>query len=546
MYIITLHSTMNYNLNETIRTVPGQYNEQYSRDESGFGAVPYDMVMSKFEETDMGDEENIYDDYARVNLTDRRPDTNLFAHEEARGSVNRRYGYLNLIHTGTRSGIDPFEVYKPETFLDGEFLEPDPRGINVDPDFKELRKQHEARTRFVNWTAENYDQITGGGRSESQVMADQQKLFRTVRDRLKVFSQQIDGRREGMRRTYKHKSNVPKQILVQSYGDYIRDYALNPQRRVNIICNKILRDTRAFRDNCTDSDFAFAKYTQLTRRSRKTSDAKMVAQAKESNDGKFAEGDNSICFKTAGLLMANIVKGKKQSISNAKSSDMDFAETKQTVARKTEPFQRDLALILRAIASDSNFAHGDMTMIVKTAAPQQMEHLARMVTYNHLAPAHHYLNAEILYKSVKPGADTRKIKDLVITDANAPQIQDTLTTQGKSAKMKIITGMKLATADDADKSESFKTFNYKTALAQNGDKRLRLTSGEDYKKESDNTQIRRPLHTNYRTASIEDNETDMRFLNNASKERLTGGLGTKYMNRFIERDSKQNEIAFDN
>jgi hypothetical protein len=88
---------------------------------------------------------------------------------------------------------------------------------------------------------------------------------------------------------------------------------------------------------------------------------------------------------------------------------------------------------------------------------------------------------------VRPGADTRKVKDKIITDASAPQIRDVNTSIHKSAKMKIASGRKLKTAEDAEKFESTSTVSYKKVLAQNGDRRLRITSGEDYAKESDNT-----------------------------------------------------------
>lgn len=532
---------MDYNL---IKTTQGAI--EYNIDQAlPYGDMPPSMLMSKFEETDMGPDEDVYDDYARTTLTDWRPDTNKFEHEEARGGVNRSSGRLQLQYYGHRGNADP--PYRPEIF-DG-FGGPedhDPRGINVDPDMKELRKQHDARMRFVRWDPDSSKHITGGGRSESQVMADQQKLFRITRDRLKVFSRQIDGRQEGLRRTYKHKSEITKQILVQSYGDYIKDYALNPQRRANIICKQILRDSRQYREECADQDFEIARYTQLCRRKVSKNTHKIVANARHGHDSELADGDGTKCFKAAGLLMANIVRGKKQGMDIARQSDMDFSEAKQTVARKTEPFARDLALILRSLTIDGRFEKSDNTMIAKTSHPVVLEHLARQVSYNHLTPAHHYLNAEVIYKSVKPGADTRKVKNLVITDANAPEVRDVQTRGGKTAKMKLVTGAKLKTTYDEDATESSTTFNYKLALNPNGDRRIRITSGEDYAKESDDTQNRSVNHQNYRSVNPNDTVEDMRFSNNTSKERHTRGLGTKYMTRFIDRDERRGEISADN
>ncbi|QYB17547.1 hypothetical protein PV-S19_0183 [Pacmanvirus S19] len=533
---------MDYELNKIEPTLISQ---QYDHDNS-FGSMPFGMLTSKFSETNMGDDnsESDYDDYARSTLTDWRPDTATFAHEAPRVDGTKRSGILNLRLYGNRGEVGYNEVYRPEEFYElGGPDDKDPRGSNVDPDMKELRKQHEARTRFVKWDPDTDNSITGGGRSETQTMRDQQTIFKITRDRLKVFDRQIDGRKVGKSGAFKNKSCVPKQVLVKSYGDYIKDYATNPQRRATIICKQILRDSQAYRDETIDQDLAVAKYSQLGRRAKTTSKFNPMEGAADRTDNKFSDADSSKCYKAAGILMANIIRSKKQSVEIARKSDMDFATSQSTVARKTEPFVKDLAIVLRSIATDAEFKTADNTLTMKTAHPTIMEHLARQVTYNHLTPAHHYLNAEILYKSVKPGADTRKIKNLVITDANASEIQDLNTSVGKTAKLKMVSGAKLRTADDTDKSESQRTFNYKTALNPNGDKRLRLTSGEDYAGESDNTQNRRVNHQNYRTATADDVATDMKFLDNACKERRTRGLGTKYMNRFIDRDSREGEIS---
>ena len=507
------------------------------------GDMPSSILTSKYEETDMGPDEDLYDDYARQTLTDQRPDKNKFEYEEARGGVNASKGLLQHHYYGHRGEAD---YEKPEIFLGfGGPEDHDPRGINTDPDMKQMVRQQDSRMRFVRWSPDGSDNITGGGRSESQLMADQQKLYRFTRDRLKVFSRQIDGRREGQRRTYDHKSNVNKQQLVQSYGDFIRDYALTPQRRGNFIAKSVISDSALWRSETADQDFEIARYTKLCRRARTKDTYKRVLGAQGSNDNTWTDADASKCYKAAGLLMSNIIRGKKQTTANMRESDMDFSKSQGAAHYKTAPFAKDLALILRAMVDDGKHGNSDTTIAYKTTAPRALEHIARQIVYNHLAPAHHYLNAEILYKSVKPGADISKIKKLVQTDANAPQIQDTLTTTGKSAKMQFVSGAKLDTADDTDKAESARTVNYKTLLASS-EHRARLADGEDYKKESDKTQTRSTPHAEYRITTSDDVETGMKFLDNSSLERRTRGLGTKYTARFIDRDSRSDGITGNN
>jgi hypothetical protein len=529
---------MDYDL---VRTVEGKI--EYNLDQAmPYGDFAPSMLMSRFEETDIGPDEDAYDDYARTTLTDWTPDQNKFEHEEARGGVNRRSGRIQLQYYGHRGDAD--SVYRPEIF-DG-FMgdeDRDPRGSQVDPDMKELRKQHDSRMRFVRFTPDGADHVTGGGRSEAQVMADQQKLFRVVRNRLKVFDRQIDGRRNGMRRTYKHKSNVPKQILVQSYGDFIKDYALNPQRRANVICKEILRNTRGWYLETMDADFAFARYSQICRRQRtKTTHNRVRDYDETARRNEIDDDDTAKHYKAVGLLMSNIINGKKQAVAMAKAGNMDFDEARNTVQRKTSPFERDLTQIMRAMTQDSEFSAHHNTMVGKTPCMVQQEHLMRQIVHNHILPAQYYLNAEIMYKSVKPGADTRKVKDLAITDANSPELRDMNTTAGKTAKRRLVHGAKLAREYDADHGESVKTFNYRTANFR-ADHRKRSANNDQNAGQSDDSQHRRPLHTNYRNASSADVVDNIRYGDNTSKERHTGALGSKYLNRHIDRDSRGDEIS---
>lgn len=510
-----------------------------------YGDVPNTMLMEKFEETDMGNDEDQYDTYVRTEICDWTGDKGaVFEHERGRGGVNASKGILQLRANGHRGTAD---VEKPEIFLG--FAGPedrDPRGINVDPDMKQLRRQEAARMRFHRFTPDHSDHVTGGGISEAQVMANKQTIFRFNRDRLKIFSRQIDGRREGLRRVYENKSDIAKQVLVHSYGDYIKDYAMNPQRRANLITRNILRDTKEWRQETSDQDYQIARYSQICRK-RKTRDTyNRVLGAQASDDTKWTDGDTAKCFKAMGLLMSHMVRGKKIK-SQCADGDIDMENSKSTQDRKNAPVARDLALILRSmVADEKTFATGDTTMTVKTGMPSRIPHLATQVVYNHIAPAHHYLNAEILYKSVKPGADMSKIKSEVITDSAAPLIRDMTTKNGKAAKRGI---MRVATKnqiEDTDREDGAVTMNYRQKLFGKGKARADLTSGEDFKKESDDTQMRREAHKGHRVVNPNEHVTGIEFNDNAVKERHGGHHGTKYTQRLIDRDGRGNSVSDDN
>lgn len=501
-----------------------------------YGSLPPSMLTSKFEETDIGDEEDRYDDYARGTLTDWGPDTVAFEHERHRGGVNARSGRLQAQYYGHRGDADI--PYKPERF-DG-FIGPedrDPRGINTDPDLKELRKQYDARMRFVQWAPDMADHITGLGRSESKVMEDHQTLFKIVRNRLKIFDRQLDGRREGLHRTFKHASAAGRQVRVQSYGDAIKDYALTPQRRAAIICREVIRGSRAWCDETADGDFAMAKYTQHRRQRHGAATQDRIIAGADTAARVDVTETTSAAYKTCGLLMANIVRRKAL----VAASDIDMGVSRATVAAKTAPLQRDLTAILRAIGQDADFAAGKITVKGKTAAPQLAEHLATAQTHDHhLLPAHHYLNAELVYRSVRPGADLRSIKNEVVRDAHL--VDGKATRAVKQAKMELLTGAKLARVEDADRNTGdLRAHSYRSGKA----KVTGATSGAHDQLTSDSplTQFRRTLKQNHRGPRSTDTVEQMKYGDNGSGQRHGGVMGSKYMHGFIDRDSAELNLA---
>jgi hypothetical protein len=518
---------MNYNLEQRV-TQP-----EYNIDIGGrYGDMPTAMLMSKFEETNAGPDESLYDDYARNTLTNWGPDTNLMEHERPRGGVNRRYGVLELRTNGHRGTAD---VEKPEIFLGfGGPEDRDPRGVNVDPDMKQLTRQERARMRFQRFTPDHSEHVTGGGRSEARVIADNQKLFKIRKERLKVFDRQIDGRREGLRRTYDHKSDVTKQVLVQSYGDYIKDYAMNPQRRANIISKNIIRDTRAWRDETADQDMEVAIYSQICR--RRKIETKANRQRDTTTDYKWEDGAMSKSFKAAGLLMSHLCRREQQ-------QDTDLADQTGTQHRKTGPY-KDLMIIMESVTQDGKFKESDNTQARKQQAPVQQEHGVRTFVTDHVTPAHHLLNAEIIYKAVKQGRDLTTVKTNVVTDSKDPHIQDTLTAISKtSVQRTTATGRKLDTADDGSvaDNDSEQTVNYKRLLASRTH-RINVTSGHAIKGESDDSQIRKQQHQELQTVDPTIAKTGTDFGENFSLERKIAPVGSKYTRRYQTRDNDIDDV----
>lgn len=502
-----------------------------------YGDLPSSILMAKYEETDIGPDEDVYDNYARGVLVDQRPDSIMTAADEPRGRVNASSGRLQLQYYGHRGNAEP--PSHPEMFLG--FTDQDPRGHAVDPDMKLLRRQHDARMRFVNWTPDQSDHITGGGRSEGQLMKDQQTLFKWTKDRLKVFSRSLDGRREGLRKTWKHCSAKARQDAQAKYGNHMGSDTQTPQRRANIV-KKALRDCRAFRDDNLDQDLSVSKYTQLGRRNQTKNTQQRLHVT--SRDGEFKDADQSKCFKTVGILMNQIVK-QRTTMQKTVTQDIDYGATVDTQIRKHEDATRDLALILRSIVTQNDFKDADMSMTVKTKAPVPLQHLANVVSLNHLLPAHHYINAELMYKSVLPGKDTRKTIDMIVDDANKPTIQDVKSVFGRSARMHMVSGGKTKGTSDIVIHEGTRTtHNYRHALAVNGDRRIRLHNAENFAKESDNTIFGRTNHKQHRITQASDTVQTVNYGDNAYQERFTAPMGDKAgVRRGIDRESDRGMMS---
>lgn len=502
---------------------------------STYGGMQPSMLMSKFEETNMGDDENIFDNYARTALKDKSADKSLFADEEMRGTT-RSSGFLKTRYNGHRGDA---EIGAPELF-EGSMGEAhrDPRGTSNAPDMTKLRSQQNDRMRYKRFDSDMADQATGGHRSAEQEMRDKQTLFKAKKGILKDFKNQLQTVTGKQTAYHDTKSHVNKYIKTKSYGEEFTD-SNNKQRRSNVIVDGVLRDTRDFRADNVDQMLDVAKYSQINRRFKKQKTGHDMALTK--NDNTFTDGDNSKTFKALGVLMSNVVRGKKNTML---SGDTDFMTVRQTAARKTQPFVKDLTMIIRDIVDDNKWATGDKTRTSKTAMPVQAEHLARNISYNHMLPAHQYINAEIIYKSLMQNKDLNKIKSYVLTDSSAPELRDVNTISAKQAQMRSVNGRRLKTADDADKAESLTIVNYRAMLAAKNNSRIGANSGEDFKTESDNTLDVRNNHTRNHVNNADDIEQMGKFSENRSKDRMGGLLGNKYTNRYIDRENTINDNRF--
>lgn len=497
------------------------------------GEMPYALLASKFEETDAGCTEQAYDDYARTTITNWGPDTNQFEHEGSRGRVTERSGRINLQYYGHRGTAD---YEKPEMFLGfGGPEDHDPRGMAQEPDMKKYVEQSRGRMRFQRFDSDMSEHVGSGNRSEQRVQRDNQTVFRTVRDRLKVFSRQLDGKRNGLRRVMPHKSDVKKQVFVQAYGDYVRDYALNPQRRANIVVGQLIRDSREWRDHTNDQDFEVVKYLSAARRAKRTTEK----QARGVTTTEFSEEDLSQSYKSAGLLMSQLVRLKQIKMAGG---DMAFAESGTATSAKSAPVAADLNLILRKISDDHKFGSTDDTRVSKNASPDAHVSTVKSTVYNHSTPIHQLLNAEVIYRVARNHGDLSKARDKIIRDSKDFRVTDKQAV-AKAAKLRMKTGAKLAHSGDQDYGQHVNVMSYRKVKSQRAAAVARMHTGDGKGGESANTLDFHKNHTMLRANQADEMVHDMSFDDSGVKERLGGHFGKKYLNGMTVRDNREDSMA---
>jgi len=380
-----------------------------------YGDMPDDYLTNKFESTDDQDQaEYSYEEFGRRQLVDRRPDPATFAYEEPRIDPGVRAGFLNLIHTGTRSGAEPRH---PEAFLDDTWG--DPRGIATDPDFKKLADQEKARLRFIRFSADADHSVTGLGVSEEQNVARLNQIKREVAPRYKIFSTSKDGKRNGMSRVFTNESSVGKtERPVQSYGDAVQDAALVPQRHTTILSNTDIRRSKAYHQFTTDHEFAVAKYGEDGRTRKLSMDIKPLEYT--DTDSELSESAKADMYRALVVNIANAVKMKSQG-----QTDTDQGvETMTQAHRKATDYAKDLSRLMYAAQSTVNFSQQDVTLRTKSAPLTHDPSDILRCRQDHVAPTVQTLNSQIIRKGVKKCEDPLKIQDHVLYDDKLPILPD--------------------------------------------------------------------------------------------------------------------------
>lgn len=500
-----------------------------------WGEMPKEDLMAKFEETYTGERPaDLVSHFIRGEIMDRRYDKPLFEDEAPRGRVNQQAGYLELIHNGHRGAE---EVERPEQFLGfGGYEDIDPRGVAQDPNMELLKDQAAARMRFVNWNPDSTESVTGLGRSESQVIADNLKVRQWWRKNLIIFDRQLDGKHNGLRRTYEHRPAVEKQEQDKTYGDRIKDWALTPQRRANV--HKPNVNPLDFQDEAFDQDLKYAKYGQACRKQQRVGPHNH-APAEVDRQVDNAE-DKTPTFRQVAQSVKSVARARKELQAAQQHNTVDVQAAQESRAFK----QRAQSDITRTL-HEQHMNHSVMPAVADMQAranPGLVEraHGVRVADNDGVTSSHHFLNAEIIRKAASAG-DMSVVKRSIQRDAETavgPQEADERARRVAKAASRQQGDNRELVVSDRVADATFVTKSYRNR----GIERARAGTGIDTQHvvaDEDPTRTRKAQHGLPGVVDQAMFEQGGKFGENQYKDRKLGGMGGKYTWHLGEREGQE-------
>lgn len=482
--------------------------------------IPLSMFIGKYEETDFPISD--VDGYQRELLSSVGPENPTFESEKGRNAKGFDQ-HLQLRYEGHRGSATPWTEGQ-FTGIMGSSKDPtaegyDARAANVDPDMKQLVKQERARMRFIRFTAENDQKITGGGRAEARAIKDRVDMDHAMASRMKIFDRQLTSMNPGRILAPSHAAAVALATDERRFDDLDQQTTLvgvGGHRPGDIL----------YREAVSDQDFAIAYYGDMSRRRRQH--AAQTGNAAQLVDIDIGVDMTRLTVHRAAKLMKDI--SKSVSAKNI-TQDADFDESSDSKSRKRG---RNVASLMAIIAQvgDQHLGTQSTTGLRKTGvAGASTGKRTENFVADHIIDT---FNAEIIKKGLKPGVDKTLVK------RNITYMQDA-TDSGLSAVRKAaakkLNRVGRGTTEDAEFMDSGKAaITYRSRSSRGLPELLKLGTYERFASDSDKSRIALSLKKKARRADNDETESTQKFLDNQYKERHTGVLGTKNTRRFQSED----------
>ena len=451
-----------------------------------YGTMPEDTYLRKIATTDMFEDPNQYENYARSCLKDRRPDKPFLASDESRsteaGYGNHSSEFLNLRYTGARH--DHGDPYLPDgTFLDWEFAAKDCRNTAGDPNMSAHRKQQMARSAFIKrYNDEDYS-VPSNGIAPRDMVKNIKAGMNIFRNQYQNFEESLGNfHNGGVGKTGRKKDS--DMVHVTTDGTVLDITELTQANRADGLTRLSNDPSIAYRHSTPDHRFKTAKYS-MVRENQDLSkqDWSNTRRSARLDHANFAIIDGTMVNKELAALIMDI-QGIREAQHMA-STGAEYGKSEQSVNKQMKSRADELAKLLRAAqTSQTQSAHqqlGGELLNKKSRNPADtnVRNLANQPEFNHEI-------ARCMEQSTKKQRE-RDRKDL------REQIQQTGESFGvyhEDAPRNFNRCHLTANQTRHDEADHYiedqKTIvNYITMVPFTNQKRMQNTSWEDYAGESD-------------------------------------------------------------
>jgi hypothetical protein len=499
----------------------------------GYGVMPLQAYLDKMEQTCIYEDPNQLENFFRHSLKDLTPDAPLFESDQPRRN-NFSKDRLNLRHCGKRVDTEP--DLPDGTFLDHHFLVKDPRGIATDPDMKQLRKQKEARGKFIKFYKDHDDSVPSEGRSQSKVIQDIKGAFYSVKERLKIFDDSLTGWHNGGVSQVKYAQKCKDTFDSDYKVPNMRDEVCGNRRSV---INDLSNNTSIGWKRTTDHKFKVSHYSKVRKHMTKTDLTKNRANAKVEHDILVSVQDQ-VVPKSVSLKMIDFSRKRYNDIKSGShvtlgESLYDRTRSKKLnvediykIQQKATVSQEDTA---NALLHSENVSHMTGRNVLHNANSSNL--MRKTVT-----------NPTIVenMSSINRKMSSRERKDLREHMTQSDEYKD-ITEVGKNkntnSKLKVSNKSLWKSNSDFDKGKSMNVANYsklaKLVQIQNP-KDHNHYDFEKYNTEQKTTGQRKKNMKNPELEHMKTTEVDNEFGDEVNADQSIGFMGSKDMRTYHERE----------
>jgi hypothetical protein len=319
---------------------------------------------------------------------------------------------------------------------------------------------------------------------------------------------------------------------VGGEGNAVFGKETDPRKAGSTLCDDIMR-----RQSQQDSNFNIAFYGDTPRK-----------QMGPSKDPSGRTGiDTSTLFaesKSDGMRTASVLAGlyvKQLHELSKMEQDANYGSSQENMGlAKQRAKVRDLSIILRQLAMDSDLGTNDVGQQGRNPVPKKLEHAIRQVTNDQDVIG--YIFKEVISKNA-PLKRKANVMALV-TDDNNPLPAFSEAARGHTGQLPGKGSRKGVQSEEQEYGDNKRTFNYKEAAKgrKDGDNRTKLSAFVPFA-DGDLTQTKKLAATLAMAHFGRDSDSQTTFGTNDSGERLIAPLGKKYLTPFIDRDGALNEVS---